>query len=250
MKYSQTFLLLVFILLSFSGITEAQNKKVRPKFNPKLAEKSGNPAIVVDKRLSVLRNNPSLYAMPIQRILVGREVSVLGEKNGDGVLFYQVRISANTVGWMQAEAVIGKFRKNDDQRLAKLIQASEGFDKIDKATIFLKHFPDSPLRPAILLLMGDLLEEEAVELSRKAAKSFDRGEMAASGAPLHSFYLNFSGLDRYRKIGIRFLFNVNTKSYHYDGDSWLEIIRRFPNSSEAVEAKKRLDTLKEKMEKK
>jgi hypothetical protein len=72
--------------------------------------------------------------------------------------------------------------------------------------------------------------------------------MAASGAPLHSFYLNYVSLDRYRKLGITFLFNIATKQFHYDGAAWDEIIKKFPTSSEVEEAKKRLDSLKEKLE--
>ncbi len=248
MKYSLSiYLILIVTLFSNSALAQRSNLQRKPK--PKNAVEKGNPAIVVDRRLSVLRDSPSLYAMPVQRLTVGREVSVLNEKNNDGVLFYQVRVSANTVGWMQSEAVIGSFKKDDDQRLAKLIQASDNFDKIDKTAIFLEQFPKSLLRPAILLLLGDLMEEEAIALSKNAAKTLDRSEMAASGAPLHSFYLNFPSLDRYRKLGIRFLFNINTKHYHYDGNSWLEIVSKFPNSSEIDEARKRLETLKEKMRK-
>ena len=45
--------------------------------------------------------------------------------------------------------------------------------------------------------------------------------MAASGAPLHSYYLNFNMLDRYRKLGVTFRFNPETNSIdlvmeHYD----------------------------------
>jgi hypothetical protein len=72
--------------------------------------------------------------------------------------------------------------------------------------------------------------------------------MAASGAPLHSFYLNYVSLDRYRRQGINFIFNPNTKILHYDGASWSEITKKFPKSAEAVEAQKRLDSLKEKMQ--
>ncbi|MCA1625052.1 MAG: hypothetical protein LC768_14400 [Acidobacteria bacterium] len=45
-----------------------------------------------------------------------------------------------------------------------------------------------------------------------------------------------------------FVYNSNTKLLHYDGASWREIVSKFPKSSEAVEAQKRLDSLKEKME--
>ncbi|MDQ3713013.1 MAG: hypothetical protein M3388_12460, partial [Acidobacteriota bacterium] len=66
--------------------------------------------------------------------------------------------------------------------------------------------------------------------------------------PLHSFYLNYVSLDRYRRQGINFIFNANAKILHYDGASWREITKKFPKSTEAVEAQKRLDSLKEKME--
>ena len=75
------------------------------------------------------------------------------------------------------------------------------------------------------------------------------GAMAASAAPLHSYYLNFNMLDRYRRLGVQFLFNPSTRQFHYNGASWMEIVRKFPVSPEAVEARKRLDSLKEKMEK-
>ena len=124
-----------------------------------------------------------------------------------------------------------------------MIQAADGFDQVNKIAIFLEEFPDSMIRPNILLLLGDIMEQEALKLSKKAAKSLDRQEMAASGAPLHSFYLNFPSLDRYSKIGVNFLFNLNTKQYHYNGDSWFEITRKYPNTSEAEEAKTRLEIL-------
>ena len=73
--------------------------------------------------------------------------------------------------------------------------------------------------------------------------------MAASGAPLHSFYLNFVSLDRYRKLGIVFLFNSDAKTFHYDGAAWREILKKSPQSSEAAEARKRLDSLEEKLKK-
>ena len=100
----------------------------------------------------------------------------------------------------------------------------------------------------MLLLYGDLLEEVAVKLSRDAAGRLRRPEMAASGAPLHSYYLNFVSLDRYRKLGITFLFNAETRKFHYNGESWREIVSKFSKAGEAEEAQKRLDLLKQKLE--
>lgn len=250
MKNHSLLHILVLILLTFS-VAEAQ-RKPRISKNPQKAKDQSNTAIVVDERLSLLLTQPSLYAIPIQRMRPGRNVIVLRSKQADGVTFYEVKTSPNAPvsGWVQAEAVIGNFRRDDAQRLVELVQASDGFTQIERAVFFLSYFPDSELRPSILLLLGDLIEEECLVLSKNATTKFKRREMAASGAPLHSFYLNYSGLDRYRKFGIRVFFNISTRSFHYDGGSWLEILGKFPKSQEADEAQKRLDFLREKMERK
>lgn len=244
--------LLFFSLMIFSFSVSAQrrgtSRNSRTASTPKKTVVV-NKAIVVDQRLAVLRVSPSLYAKPVQRMSGGREVSVSESKEADGVTFYRVNTSPKSSGWVQADALIGTFRRGDDERLAKLVQASEGFDRIERASIFIEMFPASPLRPPILLLFGDLIEEEAAKLSSRATRNLDRREMSASGAPLHSFYLNYPFLDRYRKLGVIFLFNSNTRNYHYDGETWKELVKKFPNSSEAVEAQKRLNSLKEKLEK-
>jgi hypothetical protein len=243
------FLLLLFVFLYFNA--EAQKRIVKPKPKPVVIQKSDvntDKAFVVDERLAVLRSAPSLFAKPIQRMKRGRAVTISGMKESDGVTFYQVAAVPNIKGWVQKEAVAGKFRRGDDERLARLIQASDGFEQIERAQIFVENFSNSPFRPAILLLFGDLMEEVALKMSSDAAKRLSRREMAASGAPLHSFYLNYSGLDRYQRLGIGLLFNSETKLYHYDGATWREIIEKSPATNEAMEAQKRLDSLKEKME--
>jgi hypothetical protein len=198
--------------------------------------------------LAVLRAEPSLYARPIQRMRRGRLVMISGSRQADGVTFYRVNAPPNSSGWVQAEALTGKFKNGEEERIAKLVQASEGFEQIERAMLFLETFPNSALRPPILLLLGDLVEENAARISQEATRRLNRREMAATGAPLHSFYLNYTSLDRYRRLGINFHFNTNTKMFHYDGAAWKEIVQKFPNSSEAAEARKRLDSLKEKME--
>ncbi|MBA3633859.1 MAG: hypothetical protein H0W58_13795 [Acidobacteria bacterium] len=252
-SFSLVFLL---VFLVFTSNLEAQKRRIPKKStakSPVAAQKSvgnSNTAVVVDERLAVLRDEPSLFAKPVQRMRLGRIVSITGSKEADGVMFYRVAALPNNYGWVQAQAVFGKSRRGDDERLARLVQYSDGFEQIERAAIFLETFADSPLRPAILLLLGDLMEETALKLSKDATNRLDRREMAASGAPLHSFYLNYVSLDRYRKVGIGFVFNSNTKLFHYDGASWREIVNKFPKSSEAVEAQKRLNSLNEKMEKK
>lgn len=250
MKRSLVFLSLVFLVLTIQ--TQAQNKR-RPQIYVKKPivtqpRETVNTAIVVDERLAVLRSEPSLYAMPIQRMRRGRILAINGVKEADGVTFYRVIVPSSNYGWVQSQAVVAKTRRGDDERLAKLVQASEGFEQIERAMLFLENFPQSPLRSAMLLLTGDLIEENAQKLSIEAARRLDKGEMAATGAPLHSFYLNYPALDRYRKLNISFLFNAATKNFYYDGATWREIVEKFPKSSEAVEAQKRLAAIKEKLE--
>lgn len=247
------FSVFVLIFLAFCSSAEAQRRRFPPKPVKKtvpvssLPRENSNTAVVIDERLAVLRAEPSLFARPIQRMRRGRTVAISGTREADGVTFYRVVALPNNSGWVQAEAIAGKFRSGDDERLAKLVQASEGFEQIERAEIFLETYPNSALRPAILLLLGDLLEDAALKMSNDATKKLDRREMAASGAPLHSFYLNYTSLDRFRKIGVDFLFNPTAKLLHYDGASWREIVSKFPKSAEAAEAQKRLDSLKEKM---
>ncbi|HKX83728.1 MAG TPA: hypothetical protein VJL58_05895, partial [Pyrinomonadaceae bacterium] len=65
----------------------------------------GNIARVVDETLSVLRQQPSLFAESIQRMRRGRMVKVLGVAEADGVKFYKVAAPPSNFGWVQAEAV-------------------------------------------------------------------------------------------------------------------------------------------------
>jgi len=246
--------ILIIVLFLFSTSVEAQKRRVIPtakgKANStKQLREIGVTAIVMDETLSVLRMKPSLFAESVQRMRRGRKVQILGAADADGVKFYRVSAPPNNTGWVQADALFGKFRTGDEERLARLVQASDGFDQIELAVNFLEIYPDSQFRPSILLLFGDLLEETCAKLSKDANSRLSRREMAASAAPLHSYYLNFVSIDRYRKLGVLFLFNSPSKTFHYDGASWREIVKKYPASAEALEAQKRLDSLKQKMEK-
>lgn len=247
------FTTLLLIAVVFVGQSFAQPKKsatvVKGKTATVKSGEIGQTAVVIDETLSVLRIKPSLFSESIQRMRRGRRVQILGIAEADGVKFYRVTAPPANYGWVQADAVFGKFRVGDEARLARLVQASDGFEQIEVAVEFFNLYPESRFRSSILLLYGDLLEEVAAKLSKDAGSRLSRKEMAASAAPLHSYYLNFVMLDRYRKLGIIFLINSATKQFHYNGARWKEILAKFPTSAEAVEAKKRLDSLKVKMEK-
>jgi hypothetical protein len=55
------------------------------------------------------------------------------------------------------------------------------------------------------------------------------------------YYLNYSGLDRYNRQGVTFTFDRAARQFHYDGAAWREIVRRYPRSPEAAEARNRLE---------
>src|SRR6476620_257898 len=98
---------------------------------------TGATAVVIDESLSVLRAKPSLFAEPIQRMRRGRKVVIQGVAEADGVKFYKVAAPPTNFGWVQADAVFGAFRPTDEERLARLVQASEGFDQIEITQEFL-----------------------------------------------------------------------------------------------------------------
>lgn len=243
-------LALVFVCFICS---EAQSRRPVPAARSSVSVKVrevGSTAIVIDETLSVLRTRPSLFADPVQRMRRGRRVRILAAAEADGVKFFKVAAPPARSGWVQSDAVFGRFRSSDEDRLAGLVRATDGFDQIELAKVFLDLYPRSKHRPIVLLLVGDLLEDIASKLSRDAASRLRRREMAASGAPLHSYYLNFNMIDRYRKIGVTFLFNSTARTFHYDGQSWKEIVAKYPASAEATEARRRLESLRIKMEKK
>jgi len=245
-KFTALTLLLLFLFLP----AYAQKRRTaRSKASAPAARASeiGKTAVVVDEKLSILRVGPSLFAEPVHRIQRGRTVRIQDVKEADGVRFYKVTVPPKYYGWVQADAVFFSSRTADETRLANLVVASTGFEKIEIARQFLELYPKAEVRPGILLLYGDLIEEAALKLSKDANSRLKRAELAATGAPLHSYFLNFNMLDRYRKEGIIFLFDPKAKAFHYDGAAWSEIVQSFPKSTEAAEAKHRLESLAAKM---
>lgn len=234
-RVSATLSLIFLSILCCSSASANQKRRVPT---------GGRAAVVVDERLAAVRDAPELSANLVQRLGRGRYVAVAGVRESkDGVTFYRVVLTRRTSGWLQADAVVSPTRAGDDARLLRLIRGSEEFDRIARARIFLDTFTRSPLRPAVLLIFGDAAAEAAKKLTRDAQRRLDAREMEAGGAPTASYYLNFNGLDRYRKEGIVFNFDAAAKRFHYDGASWREIVRRHAHSSEAAEARGRLFSL-------
>lgn len=230
-------LALCLLLCLFSSTTIVAQQRKPPA--------GGRLAVVVDERLAALRATPQLNGKLVRRLGRGRLVAVRSMKTStDGIIFLLVNVSSRTHGWIQREAVVLPSSPNDDRRLLTLIQHSNGFDRLARARIFLDQFNRSPLRPEVLLLFGDTAEDLAAKLTTDAARRL-KGDLGE--AQEFSYYLNFSGLDRYNRLGVRFVFDKTTKRFHYDGAVWRELIRRYPKTSEAHEGTKRLDLLYSKM---
>ena len=226
---------LVALMLAFT--TEMAGQQRRPPTG-------GRIAVVVDERLSALRSTPQLSGKLLRRIGRGRLVAIRGAKTGQGgIVFFQVNVTSRTHGWIQREAVMSASHPRDDQKLLSLIKSSAEFERIARARVFLDQFSRSPLRSEVLLMLGDAAEEAAARLSRDAARRIKKGEIHASEAPLFSYFLNYIGLDRYNRQGVGFVFDSVTKQFHYDGSAWREVVRRYPKSPVAAEARKRLGEL-------
>ena len=231
----QTFCLASFVVSMSLVPAFAQKKHVPP---------GGSLAVVADERLAALRVAPNLSARLIRRLGRGKLVSVRGAvRNREGVLFSHVVVTRRTSGWVQSEALVMSGRNGDDQRLAHLIGGTDEFERIARARIFLETFPRSSLRPKVLLALGDAAEAGAQQLSREAKRRFERREIPTDSAPEFSYYLNYNGLDRYNRQGVIFTFDRTTKQFHYDGATWREIVRKYPDSPEAAEARQRLAML-------
>ena len=106
------FCLFLLIFLVFTTDTKTQRRRVPTAKKPVVAQKSNtNTAIVVDERLAVLRAEPNLFAKPMQRMRLGKVVQISDAKEADGVTFYRVSVPPGNYGWVQADAVAGKFKR-------------------------------------------------------------------------------------------------------------------------------------------
>ena len=235
------FAISILIIAFWSGQALWAGQTSRPR---RRIPTGGRVAIVVDERLSVLRAAPSVSAALVARLSRGRFLAVIGTQHSkDGLTFYLVKVTRRRRGWIQSAAVVSATHAADDQRLMALIRGSEDFDLLARARIFLDTFPHSSLRPAVLLLYGDAAEEAAGKISHDAARRLNQSEMTAGGAPGFSYFMNFNGLDRYNRQGLRFVFDSAARRFHYDGAAWREVTRRYPQSSEAAAARARLKAL-------
>jgi hypothetical protein len=233
---------LAFIVLHITVLFCVQVMAKRSFFVP------GQRAVVFDERISALRAKPDLKAPLRQRLRRGRVVGIIGaRKNKSGAHFLHVAISRNTRGWLLTDAVARRGNLADAERLIGVIEETQDdFTKIKLARLCADEYRTTGFAPRALLILGKASEGAADRLSREAKRRIGNGE-SIGGLKRHLYFLNYAGLDRYNRIGVTFDYDETEDRMIYDGKAYRELLRRYPRSEEANEAKERLDQLERKI---
>ncbi len=229
-------------LLFVSAFAQTFTVKKRKKNIP------GQLAIVYDERLSALRTQPDIKAPLIARLHREREVGIIGAPRGlkGGPQFYPVAISRNQRGWVIAEALARPQKKQDAERLMSLIDdTKDPFTRARLARLYADEFRGSTAAAAALLKLGEAAEKASLKLSRDAKKrTGEPDEEIEEHLSSRDYLLNFVGLDRYNKIGVTFDYDEARQQLIYDGSAYRELLRNYPRSVEAKEAKVKLQALR------
>jgi hypothetical protein len=205
-------------------------------------------AFIVDDRLSALRRDADIKSEVIHRFRLGRPVFIIESKvsRSGQQKFYRVAVTRRTRGWIHESALAIPSRTKEDERVMKLItDTPSGLDRIALCRLFIEHFNRSPLAPRALLAMAEEADRASVTLSQQARKRLK--DVDERSANLRDYYLSDTGLDRYSKLGIAFDFIPSTAEYVYDGKAYREIVKRFPLSAEAQQARKQLDAVEQRL---
>jgi hypothetical protein len=120
----------------------------------------------------------------------------------------------------------------------RLVENSEGVDKIILAQALVKNFPQSRFCPDALLAEAATAELIASELSRRTTRHSPR--QLDPQVDLERYLLNYSGLDKYNRLGVNFQLDPIEKVYRYDGAAYKKILTRYPKSQAALVASEKL----------
>ena len=230
-------MLFVLCVLSFCVAPGFAQKK-RKIFIP------GQPAIVFDDRLSALRAEPDVKARLQQRLSRGRAVGVLvATKNKSGSSFLRVAVSRNVRGWILTAAIARLNSVADGEKvLAALAAAKDDLIKIRMARVCADSLRLPAIAPRALLALGQAAEHAAEKLSRDADRRL--GENTPdTGVSKRDFELSFNGLDQFNRAGVTFDYDEAQDRFAYDGAAYRELLRRYPRSAEAAQARERLKAM-------
>lgn len=209
----------------------------------------GQRAIVYDERLSALRTQPDIKAELVSRLHRDRAVGIIGapRSTNGGPVFYPVAVSRNMRGWIIAEALARPQQGQDAARLMSLIEdTKDEFGRARLARLCADQYRGKDLAPRALLMLGQTAEQAATRLSREARKRVgELDEVLDKHLSERDYMLNYVGLDRYNKLGIMFDYDKASERLIYDGSAYREILKHYPRSKEADEARAHLEKLKQ-----
>jgi hypothetical protein len=233
-----------------SSQQSASPKAARPSANQ--PEQTQAPryvvAFVVDDRLSALRKEPNLKGMVARRLRLGRRVWIIAERSAtrEQPRFCRVAVTRRTSGWIDALALGVPGRAGADKRLLDLINRfDDGFDRITRCELFLRHFPRSPLLPRVLLALGQEADRAAATLTSRSSRQAAKSDGKGSDVDERVLSLNDPRLDRYSRAGVSFDYNAG--EYVYDGKAYREIVARYPGSAAVTIAQQRLHEIQVKL---
>jgi hypothetical protein len=201
-----------------------------------------NRAIVCDERLAALRRQPDIRAPIVRRLRRGRIVTVIGPARGNSEqgLFVPVAVTRRTRGWILLPAVARAGRSRDAQRILELVaESTDDFVCARLARICADEFAGTPAARAALLLLGEAAERAAERLTRTISR-----RSGTSNVSDRVRWLNDPALDRYNRIRVLFELNPSGQRLVYDGGAYRELLRRYPQSAEAMVARERLASLR------
>jgi hypothetical protein len=253
------------IVAFFASSGFAQNTGSMPK--PSAQENARQPspvrqvrfirAFVVDDRLSALRQRADIKSPVMRRLRLGRPVYVIesrGAKN-DQPRFYRVAQTRRTRGWIHEAAIAIPARPGEDARVLRLIEnrfseretVTEIFDRMLLCKLVIEQFGNSKLIPKAMALLAGDAERTASLLNRTAQRRPKRVDQETDRASLSDLYLGDASLDRYTRLGVHFDYLEKSGEYLYDGQAHRELLKRFPKSEEAAEARRQLEIRQQKL---
>jgi hypothetical protein len=224
------------LLLALTTPTQAQAK--RKFFIP------GQHAIVYDDRLSALREQPDVKAALKQRLSRGRIVGILGaSKNKHGSPFLRVAVSRNVRGWILAAALARLGSATDGEKiLTAIAESKDDLAKARLARLCADELRLPTIAPKALLALGQAAEHAAAKLSRDADRRLG-DDLPGGGLSKRDFVLSFNGLDRYNRAGVTFDYDETNDRIVYDSAAYRELLKRYPRSLEAQQARESLARL-------
>jgi len=220
----------------------AQSKPATVGDQPQAGRAKFIKALVIDERLSALRREADIHAPVLKRLRIGRAVYITSpSRRGD---FYRVAVSRRTRGWIQPGAIALTGRAGEDVRVMKVIEETgDGLDRIALCRLLLEQFSHSRYGPRALLLLGEEAGRAAAALTQHARRRLKALDEQQQDAQVEAYYLNDPGLDRYSRLRVAFRFDASQGRYAYDGQAYRDILRRYPQSAEAVVARRQLEAL-------